>query len=175
MTPSLSIEATVETWPIAGAFAIARGAKREAIVVVAQVSDGTHRRAAANACPTRATARPSRACAPPSTASREVTATAPRCSTRCRPGAARNALDCALWDYEAKRAGMTRRATWPACRACARSPPPTRISLDSRRGDGRQGGRAAARDLPLLKLKLGGDGRCRAHAPGARRLPDTRA
>ena len=38
---TLSITATVETWPIAGAFVIARGAKREATVVVAHVSDGT--------------------------------------------------------------------------------------------------------------------------------------
>ena len=38
--PNLTIEATVESWPIAGAFVIARGAKREANVVVAQVSDG---------------------------------------------------------------------------------------------------------------------------------------
>ena len=39
--PSLTIDAVVESWPIAGAFVIARGAKREATVVVAQVSDGT--------------------------------------------------------------------------------------------------------------------------------------
>ena len=28
-----------------------------------------------------------------------------RCNRRCRAGAARNALDCAFWDLEAKRAG----------------------------------------------------------------------
>src|SRR5688572_27836583 len=38
--PTLTIEAAVESWPIAGEFVIARGAKREAAVVVAQVSDG---------------------------------------------------------------------------------------------------------------------------------------
>ena len=41
MPASLTIEVGVETWPIAGEFVIARGAKREAIVVVAHVSDGT--------------------------------------------------------------------------------------------------------------------------------------
>src|SRR5262245_23951339 len=40
MTAPLRIEVTVETWPIAGEFVIARGAKREAIVVVALVTDG---------------------------------------------------------------------------------------------------------------------------------------
>src|SRR5262245_55170803 len=38
--PTLTIEAVVEHWPIAGEFVIARGAKREAAVVVAEVSDG---------------------------------------------------------------------------------------------------------------------------------------
>ena len=38
---NLTIEADVETWPIAGEFAIVRGAKREAAVVVARVSDGS--------------------------------------------------------------------------------------------------------------------------------------
>ena len=39
--PQLSIIARIETWPIAGEFVIARGAKREATVVVAEVGDGT--------------------------------------------------------------------------------------------------------------------------------------
>ena len=37
--PTLTIEAVVERWPIAGEFVIARGAKREAAVVVAEVSE----------------------------------------------------------------------------------------------------------------------------------------
>ena len=39
--PQLAITARIETWPIAGEFVIARGAKREATVVVAEVGDGT--------------------------------------------------------------------------------------------------------------------------------------
>ena len=38
---SLSVE--VERWPIAGSFAISRGAKTEAVVVVAELTDGRHR------------------------------------------------------------------------------------------------------------------------------------
>ena len=37
----LKIEAWAESWPIAGTFAISRGSKREANVVVARVSDAT--------------------------------------------------------------------------------------------------------------------------------------
>src|SRR5215475_13341191 len=39
----VEIEAWAETWPIAGSFAIARGSKREATVVIAAVSDGSTR------------------------------------------------------------------------------------------------------------------------------------
>ena len=38
---SLSLTRRIERWPIAGAFTIARGAKTEAAVVVAEISDGT--------------------------------------------------------------------------------------------------------------------------------------
>src|ERR1700745_988415 len=42
MSPALCVR--VERWPIAGSFTISRGAKTEAVVVVAELSDGTHRR-----------------------------------------------------------------------------------------------------------------------------------
>src|SRR5262249_61154389 len=42
MSP-LALSIRVERWPIAGSFAISRGAKTEAVVVVAELSDGTHR------------------------------------------------------------------------------------------------------------------------------------
>ena len=44
MDPSpLSLSVSVERWPIAGAFTISRGAKTEAVVVVAELTDGMHR------------------------------------------------------------------------------------------------------------------------------------
>ena len=39
----LSLSVRVERWPTAGAFTISRGAKTEAVVVVAELSDGTVR------------------------------------------------------------------------------------------------------------------------------------
>src|SRR5256886_14246385 len=42
MSP-LALSVRVERWPIAGAFTISRGAKTEAVVVVAELSDGTDR------------------------------------------------------------------------------------------------------------------------------------
>ena len=39
---SFSIAAHVERWPIAGGFTISRGTKTEAVVVVAEITDGRH-------------------------------------------------------------------------------------------------------------------------------------
>ena len=40
---NLEIAARIESWPIAGSFSIARGSRTEALVVVAEVTDGMHR------------------------------------------------------------------------------------------------------------------------------------
>src|SRR5438094_10459015 len=40
--PPLSLSVRIERWPIAGSFAISRGAKTQATVVVAELSDGRH-------------------------------------------------------------------------------------------------------------------------------------
>src|ERR1700704_4595607 len=99
----LKIETAVETWPIAGEFVIARGTKREAAVVVARVSDGTasgrsecvpYARYGETVDSVLAAIHAQRAVTDRTALLREMPA-----------GAARNALDCALWDYEAKRSG----------------------------------------------------------------------
>jgi L-alanine-DL-glutamate epimerase-like enolase superfamily enzyme len=71
------------------------------------------------------------------------------------PGAARNALDCALIDLEAKRAGLR---AWKLLRRVAPQPRVTAytISLGSPEVMAEATARAAHR--PLLKIKLGGDG-----------------
>jgi L-alanine-DL-glutamate epimerase-like enolase superfamily enzyme len=153
--PSLTIDAVVETWPIAGAFVIARGAKREATVVVAQVSDGT------------ITGRGE--CVPYARYGETVAGVRDailglRGTLRDRAGlarqmpagAARNALDCALWDYEAKRSGTS------AAQLAGLAPlhPVTTaytISLDRAEAMATSAA-AAARTMPLLKLKLAGAG-----------------
>jgi L-alanine-DL-glutamate epimerase-like enolase superfamily enzyme len=68
-------------------------------------------------------------------------------------GAARNALDCAFWDLEAKR---THRRVWDLAGIAAPRPVPTAytLSLDTPEAMGRKARENAAR--PLLKLKLAG-------------------
>ena len=146
-TPTLTIaehsdRAAVETWPIAGAFVISRGAKREATVVVAHVGDGTH------------TGRGE--CVPYARYGETVDgvraailglhgALRDRASLLAQmpAGAARNALDCALWDYEAKRSG-TRPPHSPACPRCDPLTTAYTLSLDTPADDGSKGcGRGA--------------------------------
>jgi L-alanine-DL-glutamate epimerase-like enolase superfamily enzyme len=91
-------------------------------------------------------------------------------------GAARNAVDCALWDLEAKRTG---RRIWELIE---RRPVPQvetafTISLDT--PEAMASSANSVSDLPILKLKLGGDDQdlarvegVRANAPKARLLVD---
>ena len=105
----LSLTVRVERWPIAGAFTISRGAKTEAVVVVAELSDGRHRgrgECVPYARYDETVAGVDGRARRRSPASWRSASTAPACSERCRAGAARNALDCAFWDLEAKRAGQ---------------------------------------------------------------------
>ncbi len=95
--------------------------------------------------------------------------------TRLPPGAARNAVDCALWDLEAK---IRHTPVWQL----ANLPEPTAvvsaftISLDTPRGMESAARKEAAR--PLLKLKLTGTGdvqrveAVRRAAPSARLIVD---
>jgi L-Ala-D/L-Glu epimerase len=92
------------------------------------------------------------------------------------PGAARNALDCALWDLEAKRSGkrVGEMANIPIVDQAKTS---FTISLDT--ADSMGDAAATAAKLPILKLKLGGDAAdlarvkaVRAAAPKARLLID---
>jgi L-alanine-DL-glutamate epimerase-like enolase superfamily enzyme len=172
---ALSVEATVETWPIAGTFTISRGAKREAVVVVARVGDG--RITGRGECvPYARYGETVESVCAAIEGVREITSRA-ALQEQMPAGAARNALDCALWDYEAKRDGLT--AAQMAGRMRLR--PLTTcytLSLDTADSMAEKAAAAVARGLPLLKLKLGGEGdalrmrQVRAACPNARLVAD---
>jgi L-alanine-DL-glutamate epimerase-like enolase superfamily enzyme len=173
MDAPLKVDVAVETWPIAGAFVIARGAKREATVVVAQVSDGST--AGRGECVPYARYG--------ETVDSVCAAILARADVRDRAlllgqmpaGAARSALDCALWDYEAKRSRTTAAALagLPVLR-----PLTTAYTISLAGAEEMAARAAAARAMPLLKLKLGGDGdsermrQVRAACPGTRLIAD---
>jgi L-alanine-DL-glutamate epimerase-like enolase superfamily enzyme len=174
---TLRLEVSVERWPIRGAFTISRGAKREAVVVVASLIDGPY--TGRGECVPYARYDESvegvtaaiEACAPALASGlgrHELAALLPA-------GAARNALDCALWDLEAKRSGAS-----VAALAGIGPLHPVLTALTISLGPPEAMAEAAleARGFPLLKLKLGGAGdeerlaAVRQAAPKARLIAD---
>ncbi len=169
------ISAAVERWPVAGAFIISRGAKTSVDVVVCTVSDGEHV-GRGEGTPIYYEGETAEACAAVINAyqgplDREALLEAmPR-------GAARNALDCALWDLEAKQAGAP---VWQLAGVQPPTPLPTAftISLNDPARMEKDARAAVGRGFALLKCKLTGQGdqeriaAVRTGAPGARLIVD---
>jgi L-alanine-DL-glutamate epimerase-like enolase superfamily enzyme len=152
----LDLSARIERWPIRGAFTISRGVKTEATVVVAELSGGGHTGRGECVPYTRygetveGTLETILALAPMMAGGLDRTGL----QTLLPPGAARNALDCAFWDLEAKR---TDKRAWELAGLTAPSPAVTAytISLDA---PDMMAKAARACGYPLLKLKLGAAG-----------------
>jgi L-alanine-DL-glutamate epimerase-like enolase superfamily enzyme len=171
---SLTVRTTVERWPIAGGFTISRGSRSEAVVVVAEVSDGVHT-GRGECVPYRRYGETEESVVKAIEEADIGAGDRQALRRTMAAGAARNALDCALWDLEAKRSGT------PASRLAGVSemqPVVTAYTLNL--ADPGEMGEAARRhaERPLLKLKLGGDGdpariqAVRAAAPAARLIVD---
>jgi L-Ala-D/L-Glu epimerase len=98
---AIRIKARVERWPVAGQFVIARGAKDHVDVVVAEVSDGEHT-GRGEGTPIYYKGETAEGCAETlNIGLRELDLAS--LQTSLPNGAARNALDCALWDLESNR------------------------------------------------------------------------
>jgi L-Ala-D/L-Glu epimerase len=158
MPPSpIALTTRAECWPIAGTFTISRGAKTEAAVVIAELSDGQHR---------------GRGECVPYARYGETVETVMAAIEAMRPavargldrqalqqvmaaGAARNAIDCAFWDLEAKRAGQPAHIL---AGIAAPQPLTTAYTLSLAAPDAMAEAAARAADRALLKVKLGADG-----------------
>jgi len=150
----LTLDVAVESWPVAGAFTISRGSRTEATVVVATISDGKHSGRGE--------------CVPYPRYEETVDSvveqirgvdleTIDREALRSSlpAGAARNALDCALWDLGAKQTGK------PVAMSCGHIVArPVETAYTISLGSSVEMADAAHRasDHHILKLKLGGDG-----------------
>ena len=147
----------VERWPLAGAFTISRGSKTEARVAVAEITQGA------------AVGRGE--CVPYARYGETIEGVVAaieglagavadgldrdRLQAALPAGAARNAVDCALWDLEAK---ITGTPVWQRAGLAAPAPLTTAYTLSL---DTPQAMASAAREnghRPLLKVKLGRDG-----------------
>ena len=153
---ALTLAAAAENWPIAGSFAISRGTKTQAEVVVAELGDGK--------------ARGRGECVPYArygesidSVLAQIRAMAPRIAAgldrqalqgAMPPGAARNALDCAFWDLEAKRSG---RPAYALAGLPAPQPLTTALTISLAPPAAMAQAAAKAAGRTLLKIKLGGD------------------
>jgi L-alanine-DL-glutamate epimerase-like enolase superfamily enzyme len=149
------LSARIERWPIAGAFTIARGSKTEAEVVVVELANG--------AALGRGEAVPyARYGESPTDTLAQIEALRGELEAGCErerlqgligPGAARNAIDCALWDVQAKQTGVRAwaRAGRPVLHAVT-----TAFTLSLAAPEAMAEAARAAAGRPLLKLKIGG-------------------
>ena len=145
-----------EDWPIAGTFTISRGSKTTAEVVVAEIhQDG--RRGRGECVPYRRYGETREG-----TVARIESLRAeiedgvldrPALQRRLGPGAARNALDCALWDLEAKLSGTP---AWRLAGLAEPAPAVTAFTIGLDRPAAMAAAAGENRRRPLLKLKLGG-------------------
>src|SRR5881392_591299 len=102
---ALLIEAREEIWPLKEVFRISRGSRTEAQVVVVTVSDGEHVRHGEGVPIKRYNQSIESVLAQIESVNRVRDLDRLKLQQLLQPGAARNALDCALWDLEAKRSG----------------------------------------------------------------------
>ena len=166
-----------ERWPLRGVFTISRGSRTAAEVVVAEIGeDGVVGRGE---------------CVPYARYGETVDGVAAAIDSQAGsvasgldrdwlhqalpPGAARNALDCALWDLEAKRAGLP---VWQLAGLGAPQPLVTAYTLSLGAPEAMGAAARANKERPLLKIKLGGTddiarvAAVRAGAPEARLIVD---
>ncbi len=173
--PYLTI--TVERFPILGKFVIARGAKTEAVVVVATIDDKGFRGRGESVPYARYGETVESVLTQIASVRAQIEAGADRgrLQSLLPPGAARNALDCALWDLDAKRCGVAAHVL-----AGVMPPAPVTTAFTISAGSPAEMAAAAAkaRERPLLKIKLAGEddaarlSAVRAAAPGSTLIVD---
>jgi L-alanine-DL-glutamate epimerase-like enolase superfamily enzyme len=174
MTSSESplLVARIEHWPIAGSFTISRGAKTEAVTVVAEIRRGGLIGRGECVPYPRYGETPEATLAALQAMQAPVSRGLDRQALQAAmsAGAARNALDCALIDLEAKTGGkrvwdLLGRRSPQACTTAYT------ISLGSPEVMAEATAKAAHRRL--LKIKLGGDGDDRRIAAVRKAAPDS--
>lgn len=172
-----TLETAVERWPIAGSFTISRGSRTEAVVVVATITDGEVSGAGECVPYARYGESIDSVVAQIESVAPAISAGASRMELLALlpPGAARNAVDCALWDLEAKKTGKSL-----AQLAGMAQPKPmiTAYTLSLGTPESMREAAEKAAHRPLLKVKLGGEGdpariaAVRAGAPNSRIIVD---
>jgi L-alanine-DL-glutamate epimerase-like enolase superfamily enzyme len=168
-----------ESFPLAQTFTISRGSKTTAEVFVVELSrDGHTGRGESVPYPRYDETIVGATAAIEALRPRIEAGTLNRASLQdaLSPGAARNALDCALWDLEAKLSGQP---VHQLAGLCTPHSVTTAYTLSLAAPEAMGQAAAVNADRPLLKIKLGGDGSdldrieaIRANAPDATLIVD---
>ncbi|WP_251978334.1 N-acetyl-D-Glu racemase DgcA [Salinicola avicenniae] len=173
----LKLTVEEQVFPLAEVFTISRGSRTDARVVVVTLSDGLH--VGRGECVPYAHYGESveSVIAQIESVGDDLAQGLDRAGLQSRlpAGAARNALDCAFWDLEAKVAG---KPVWALAGLDAPQPEVTAFTLSLDTPDIMREKAKRHADKPLLKLKLGGEGdierlqAVREGAPAARIIVD---
>ena len=172
----MRIDTHEQSWPLDKPFCIARGTRNEARVVVVTASDGQHT-GRGEAVPSARYGESGASVL----AQIESMESAPNLDRQqiqklLPAGAARNALDCALWDLEAKISG---KRAWELANIPMVPEVETSFTISLDTPTAMAAAAKANANAPILKLKLGGDDvdlarveAVREAAPAARLLID---
>jgi L-alanine-DL-glutamate epimerase-like enolase superfamily enzyme len=166
-----------ESWPIKGGFSISRGSKTTADVIRVELSRGGKPGQGECVPYGRYGETLEGVGAALETVRAEVEQGLDRKSLQIlmSAGAARNALDCALWDLESK---LTDVPVWQMAGLAEPKPVITAFTISLAPPEAMAAAAGAAANRPLLKVKLGGDGdierieAVREAAPKARLIVD---
>jgi L-Ala-D/L-Glu epimerase len=174
----MQLSIATEQWPVRGVFRIARREATETDALVVTLQDGVHRGRGECGPIIRygETVETCRSQLEVVRAQLEMGITREDLGTLLPPGSARNAVDCALWDLEAKQSGQP---AWALAGLREPMPITTAFTISVDTPDKVLEAAEAAAFMPLLKLKLAGDAddlirvrAVRAGAPGARLIVD---
>jgi L-Ala-D/L-Glu epimerase len=150
----MELSVRIERWPLAGAFTISRGTKTEAVVVVAELTDGIHRGRGESVPYARYGETPDGIVAAIEAMRPALRQGLSRADLQgaMPAGAARNALDCAYWDVNAKAAN---RRVHELAGLVAPRPRITAYTISLAAASAMAEAAERAADRPLLKVKLG--------------------
>ena len=161
----LTIEAREEVWPLREPFRISRGSRTEAQVVVVTVGDDEHVGRGEGVPIKRYGQSAESVLAQIESIKAEKNLDRQRLQQLLPAGAARNALDCALWDLEAKTSG---KRVWELANVPIVPEVETSFTISLDTPEKMAAAAAVAAELPILKLKLQGDDLDLARVKGVR-------
>ena len=152
--PVTTIEAHEQSWPLDKPFRISRGTRTEARVIVVTVTDGQHIGRGEAVPIRRYNQSPVSVLTQIESIERGQSLDRRQVQKLLPPGAARNALDCALWDLEAKISG---KRAWELANIPFAHEVETSFTIGLDMPAAMAEVAKANATAPILKLKLGGD------------------